>query len=290
MEANRTMELNPGYIKHLLVKEKEGSRWVLEGKEGDIMMNVSDAAESVQGGDHVEVFLYNNRRNELTATMQLPNMTCDTYGWAKVIRVDNKLGVYVDIGSSIEVLVNGADLPHIRSLWPEVGDEIYMTLRTDLGGEIFGRLITEERVMERFTIAESSLFNKNLQARPYRLLPVGSFLLSIPDSYRIFVHHSEQLNEPRFGEEVEVRIIGVREDGTLNGSMLPRVEERLTGDAETIYEYLVEIGGKMPFTDKSSPDEIYEMFKMSKGAFKRALGRLMKERKIVQEDGWTKLV
>lgn len=46
----------------------------------------------------------------------------------------------------------------------------------------------------------------------------------------------------------------------------------------------------MPFTDKSSPDEIQEMFNMSKGAFKRALGRLMKERKIIQEDGWTTLV
>ena len=45
----------------------------------------------------------------------------------------------------------------------------------------------------------------------------------------------------------------------------------------------------MPFTDKSTPEEIQEMFNMSKGAFKRALGRLMKERKVTQEDGWTKI-
>ena len=64
-------------------------------------------------------------------------MTCDTYGWAKVIRIDDKEGVYVDIGSSFEVLVNGADMPKVRSLWPKIGDELYMTLRTDLGGRDF---------------------------------------------------------------------------------------------------------------------------------------------------------
>ena len=46
----------------------------------------------------------------------------------------------------------------------------------------------------------------------------------------------------------------------------------------------------MPFSDKSTPEEIDEMFGMSKGAFKRALGTLMKARKINQQDGWTEIV
>lgn len=282
-------ELKSGYLAELEVIGQEGSRWVLEGDEDDIMMNVSDSDEGVQVGDWVNVFLYANRRGELTATMQMPNMTCDTFGWARVIRIDEREGVYVDIGSSFEVLVNGADMPQIRSLWPRQDDELYMTLRTDLGGEIFGRLATEERVMEQFVPAETSMFNKDLKARAYRLLPVGSFLLSIPENHRIFVHNTEQEKEPRLGQEVDVRVIEVHDDGTMNGSMFPRVEERMSGDAETIFNYLTEVGGRMPFTDKSTPDEIQEMFKMSKGAFKRALGRLMRERKITQEDGWTEL-
>ena len=226
-----------------------------------LMMNVSDADESIQEGDTVSVFLYANRRGELTATMRMPNMTCDTYGWAKVLRVDDKEGVYVDIGSSFEVLVNGADMPKVRALWPKIGDELYMTLRTDLGGQIFGRLATEERVMEQITEASSSLLNRNLKARAYRLLPVGSFMLSVPENYRIFIHNTEQEREPRLGQEVDVRIIGVRDDGTVNGSMLPRKEERLGDDAEKIFDYLNDIGGRMPFWDKSSPEEIKEMFR-----------------------------
>ena len=283
------VQLLSGYIAELKVLEREGSRWVLDGGEDHIMMNVSDADETVQEGDQVQVFLYTNRRGQLAATMQMPNMTGDTFGWARVIRVDDQEGVYVDIGSSFEVLVNRADMPRIRSLWPKVDDELYMTLRTDLGGNIFGRLATEEKVLEQINEAPTSLHNKNLKARAYRLLPVGSFMLSIPENYRIFIHNSQQEKEPRLGQEVDVRIIDIRDDGTLNGSMLPRKEERLGDDSDTIFKYLTDVGGRMPFTDKSTPEEIKEMFDLSKASFKRALGKLMKEGKIVQNDGWTSL-
>ncbi|MFC5588055.1 S1 RNA-binding domain-containing protein [Sporosarcina soli] len=282
-------QLKSGFTAELKVVGREGSRWVLEGDEDPIMMNVSDADEALQEGDDVQVFLYTNRRGQLTATMRMPNMTSETFGWARVIRVDDREGVYVDIGSSFEVLVNRADMPRIRSLWPQVDDALYMTLRTDLGGNIFGRLATEEKVQEQLIEAPTSLHNQNVKARAYRLLPVGSFMLSVPENYRIFIHNSQQEKEPRLGQEVDVRIIGIRDDGTLNGSLLPRKEERLGDDAETVFRYLTEVGGRMPFTDKSTPEEIKEMFDLSKAAFKRALGKLMKEGKIVQNDGWTSL-
>jgi predicted RNA-binding protein (virulence factor B family) len=282
-------QLKSGFTAELRVVGREGSRWVLEGDEDPIMMNVSDADEALQEGDDVQVFLYTNRRGQLTATMRMPNMTSETFGWARVIRVDDREGVFVDIGSSFEVLVNRADMPRIRSLWPQVDDALYMTLRTDLGGNIFGRLATEEKVQEQLIEAPTSLHNQNVKARAYRLLPVGSFMLSVPENYRIFIHNSQQEKEPRLGQEVDVRIIGIREDGTLNGSLLPRKEERLGDDAETVFRYLIEVGGRMPFTDKSTPEEIKEMFDLSKAAFKRALGKLMKEGKIVQNDGWTSL-
>lgn len=282
-------ELKSGYTADLDVLERDGSRWILDGDGDQIMMNASDADETIQEGDTVHVFLYTNRRGELTATMQMPLMTAGTYGWARVIRVDDKEGVYVDIGSSFEVLVNRNDMPRVRSLWPKVDDALYMTLRMDLGGNIFGRLATEERVLEVISEAPSTYLNMNVKARAYRLLPVGSFMLSVPENHRIFIHNTEQLSEPRLGQEVEVRIIDVHEDGTLNGSMLPRKEERLGDDADIVLHYLNDVGGRMPFTDKSSPDEIKEMFSISKASFKRALGKLMKEGRIEQSDGWTTL-
>lgn len=280
-------ELVSGDIVELQVKKKDESKWILSNGEIEIPINSSEAPEEVQEGDTIKVFLFMDRRGNLSATAALPQITKDTFGWARVIKTDDRDGVSVDIGSSREVMVKGTDLPLIKSLWPKIGDHLYMSLRTDYKGNLFGRLATEDKVAESFVEAPTSVFNENLKARAYRLLPVGSFFISTPQGYRVFVHHTEQLAEPRLGEEVEVRVIGVKDDGSLNGSMLPRKQERLGDDAETVYRYIQQAGGKMPFTDKSSPDEIFEMFNLSKAAFKRALGKLMKEGRVEQKDGWT---
>jgi predicted RNA-binding protein (virulence factor B family) len=280
-------EMVSGEIVDLQVKSQESSKWILTNGEIDVPINESEAPEGVQEGDTIKVFLFKDRRGNLSATSALPHVTKGTYGWAKVIKMDAREGAVVDIGSAREVIVKPSDLPLLKELWPETGDHLYMTLRTDFHGDLFGRLATEDRVAETFVEAPTSLMNENLKARAYRLLPIGSFLITVPQGYRVFVHHTEQMAEPRLGEEVDVRVIGVKEDGSLNGSMLPRKQERMMDDAETLYRYLQDVGGKMPFTDKSSPDEIYDMFNLSKASFKRALGKLMKEKKIEQKDGWT---
>lgn len=282
-------ELASGEIVKLRVKSQEGSKWILVDKELEIPLNASEAPENIQINDMIEVFLFVDRRGSLSATTQLPAIQKGTYGWARVIKVSEKEGAFVDIGTSKEVQVKAEDLPKIKELWPVNGDHLYMTLRTDKDGELFGRLATEDRVEELYIDAPTTLFNQNLQARPYRLLPIGTFLLSVPENYRIFVHQSERVEEPRLGQDLTVRVIDTKEDGSLNGSLLPRKHERLEDDAESIFRYLNDVGGKMPFTDKSTPEEIQEMFSMSKAAFKRALGKLMKAGKIIQKDGWTEV-
>ncbi|MED3662249.1 S1-like domain-containing RNA-binding protein [Ureibacillus sp. FSL K6-8385] len=282
-------ELKAGQITELTVLENNGSRWILTNGEIKIPLDPSEVTAPLKIGDRIKVFLYGNRRGELSATMMLPQITPGSYGWAKVLKVTAE-GAFTDIGTSREVLVKAEDLPKLRTLWPKAGDHLCITLYTNRKGELFGRLITEEKVKELYEKASEQLFNKNVKARAYRLLPVGSFLLGIDVPYRIFVHHSEMEAEPRLGQDVEVRIIAVKEDGTMNGSLLPRSYERLEKDAEKIYEYLKSVGGKMPFSDESTPEEIYAMFDMSKGAFKRALGVLMKQKKVQQKDGWTEIL
>lgn len=282
------LELKSGEVVELTVLEEQDSRFMLTNGELEIPLNRSEVQQPLQRGDRIKVFLFADRRGNLQATTALPKITQGEYGWARVIKV-SKEGAYVDIGSTREVLIKSEDLPPLNNLWPEVGDELYTTLRIDRNGDLFGRLITEEKVNELYEGTVGDLHNKNIKARPYRLLPVGSFLLGIDNPYRIFVHNSEMESEPRLGQEVTIRVIDVKEDGSLNGSMLPRKHERLSSDAEQILEYLNSVGGKMPFSDKSTPEEILEMFKMSKGAFKRALGSLMKAGKIQQKDGWTEI-
>lgn len=282
-------ELKSGEVVTLTVLEEQGSRYVLTNGDSEIPINTSEVAEPLAIGDQVEVFLYADRRGDLQATAAIPQVRQGEYGWARVLKVTRE-GAFTDIGTSREVLVRAEDLPVIEELWPEAGDQLFITLRVDRNGEFFGRLITEEKVNDLYEGALGDMHNKNIMARPYRLLPVGSFLLGVEKPYRIFVHNSEMQAEPRLGQDVSVRIIDVKEDGSLNGSMLPRKHERLGEDAEKIFAYLEGAGGKMPFGDKSAPEEVQEMFGMSKGAFKRALGTLMKAGKIKQQDGWTEIL
>lgn len=268
--------------------EKDGAKWIAVTEGRDVVtINESEAKEDWEEGQSVQVLIYRDRKGNMAATGYLPTIRKGTYGWAKVIKVTDRDGATVDIGSTQSAVVKAEDLPKLRELWPQVGDCLYMTLRTDREGGLYGRLATEEKIEELYVEAPTTVYNSDLEARAYRLLPVGTFLLSVKGMYRIFVHQSERVSEPRLGQEVKVRIIEVKEDGTLNGSMLPRKQERLSDDAETVWRYLQSVGGKMPFGDKSTPEEIQEMFSLSKAAFKRALGKLMKDGKVEQQDGWT---
>ncbi|MER1998319.1 MAG: S1-like domain-containing RNA-binding protein, partial [Lysinibacillus sp.] len=214
-------ELKSGQIATLTVLQEEGSRYFLTNGQVEIPLNKSEVLEELAIGDQVEVFLYADRRGELQATTAIPSITQGEYGWARVLKV-SKEGALVDIGTSREVLVKGEDLPAIEDIWPQAGDHLFMTLRVDRNGELFGRLVTEEKVNEQYEGAFEDMYNQNIIARPYRLLPVGSFLLGVEKPYRIFVHNSEMKAEPRLGEDVTVHIIDVKEDGSMNGSLLPR--------------------------------------------------------------------
>lgn len=282
--------LKSGEVVTLTVLEQQASKWILTNGVEELPLNASEVTEPLTVGDRLEVFLFADRRGDLAATTAIPAFTQGEYGWARVLKVVEHEGAFVDIGTSREVLVKAEDLPALKEVWPEPGDHLFMTLRTDRNGDLFGRLATEEKISELYEGAFEDMHNKNIQARPYRLLPIGTFLLGVEVPYRIFVHESERNNEPRLGQDVVVRIIDVKDDGSMNGSLLPRKHERLSNDAQQILNYIQDVGGKMPFGDKSSPEEIQEMFNMSKGAFKRALGTLMKAGKVKQQDGWTEEV
>ena len=87
-----------------------------------------------------------------------------------------------------------------------------MTLRTDLGSQIFGRLATEE--CDGTLKTEPELLNENLKGRAYRLLPIGSFMMTVPDNYRVFIHNTEQERAASWAE-VNIRVIDVHDNGTL---------------------------------------------------------------------------
>lgn len=280
-----------GSIDFLRVDRLEGSTYYLLGPNSEIVkLNQSEVLEEdeLEIGEDYSFFIYPGRTGDLFATQNIPDISTDRYDWVKVIKKDRD-GVTVDIGIPREIIIPWEDLPKVKEVWPETGDEVFACLRVDKNDQLYGRLASETLVDTMYTEAPAELLHKTIIAHPYRLLRVGTFLLS-KEGYKIFVHESERRSEPRLGQAVEVRIIGHKEDGTLNGSFLPLAHERLDDDSEQILRLLEEYGGELPFSDKSDPEAIKEVFNMSKGSFKRAIGRLYKNKRVVIEPNKIKIV
>jgi predicted RNA-binding protein (virulence factor B family) len=151
---------------------------------------------------------------------------------------------------------------------------------------LYAKLASDQIIQSISINATRKDFNKNVQGHVYRTAKVGSWIYTI-EGYKGFIHESQRKQEPRLGEKVEGRIIDIKEDGTINVSLLARKEDALDEDAERIFEYLMSRNGAMPYCYKSMPDDIQERFGLSKGGFKRAIGKLMKEGRVYQEGTWT---
>lgn len=283
-----------GTVQFLKVIKKEGSTYHLVTEdEKYIRMNRSEIEGDLDYDidEEVPVFIYPNRSGELFATPKIPSITADKFGYARVSEV-NRDGAYLDIGSPREILIPWIDLPRMKEVWPAVDDMVYATIRVEADDQLYGRLITETEVSEKFQKLTredyETLGNKWLKGRPYRLLKVGTFLIS-DEGYKVFVHESEREQEPRLGQEVTFRLIGINDKGEVNGSFLEKSYKRLGTDGERIVEYMQMHDDMMEFNDKSSPEDIKRVFNLSKGQFKRALGGLLKEGRIEFVKGMTHL-
>ncbi|MGG3469793.1 S1-like domain-containing RNA-binding protein [Neobacillus pocheonensis] len=259
--------------------------FLTDGNE-DVLLHKNETHQEFEEGDEVEVFLYVDAEGRTSASTNIPEIAVGKYAWVKVTDTNPDLGVFLNIGLQKDILLGRDDLPSYRSVWPMVGDFVYITLKVTRNYLLYAKLASDQVIQSISTKASRSDFNKNVQGHIYRTAKVGSWIYTI-EGFKGFIHESQRNQEPRLGEKVEGRIIDIKEDGTINVSMLARKEESQDLDATKIYEYLMSRNGAMPFNDKSMPEEIQERFNLSKAAFKRALGKLMKEGKVYQEGSWT---
>jgi len=262
--------------------------YFLSNGEEDVLLHKNDTDLDLEEEQEVEVFLYIDSHGRIAATTTLPEITTESYGWAHVSDVKAGIGIFINIGINKDMLLGEEDLPVHHSVWPTVGDLLYITLRVNRNDRIFVKLATDPIIEGLSVKATREDFNKNIHGHIYRTAKVGSWIITA-EGYKGFIHESQRKTEPRLGEKVEGRIIDVKDDGTINVSLLQRKQEALDEDSAVIMSYLTSRNGAMPYSDKSSPDDIQERFHLSKASFKRALGRLMKEGKVYQEEGWTYL-
>ncbi len=278
-----------GTIQTMTVLRKIDTGYVLQKDTSEALLHHNETEDELQTDQEIDVFLYQDKKGQTIATTKLPHVQMDVYGWAEVVEVIPGLGAFVDIGTGKDMLVSSDDLPLFEDVWPEKEDMLYVTLGRDQKGRLLAIPATEGVFAREFELAPENLFNAPIQGHIYLTGREGAAMIT-KENYRGFIHHTERKQEPRLGQLIQGRVIKVKEDGTLNVSLRPLKQHSMRDDADAILELLEESDGMIPFSNKSDPEDIRETFNISKAAFKRALGMLMKENKIEQRDGNTYLL
>lgn len=276
-------------ISAIIVEESEGFYFLQKG-EDLLRLDKTEGEHTV--GDVVTGFVYADKDDHRRLTTLEQKATNEHYGWGTVTAVRKDLGAFVDTGlPGKDVVVSLDDLPLEKDQWPKVGDQLYVKLIIDRKERIWGHLAWHEDFWNLAGPGYDNMQNQDLRAIVYRNKESGTFVY-LPDNNMLgFIHPNERFSVPRVGQELQVRVIGFRkEDRSLNLSAKPRAYEMLDADSQMILAYLQSMGGKMAFNDKSNPDEIKATFGISKGQFKKALGGLMKAKKIKQSPEGTELI
>lgn len=250
--------------------------------DDDILLHKLQQTAEVKEGDAVKVYLYLDPSKRLTASMKLPKMREGQLGYVRVISVTRD-GGFVDIGAE-----RGVFLPYsqMRGHVSE-GQLVWVKLYRDKSGRQAVTMRVEEDMQRAAKPAEGLKVGDKVTGTIYNILPEGFFIFTT-QRFIAFLHRSEVPGgRLDFGQQITGRVTFLREDGRINISMRLQKENALVADAEDIYAYLVKRNGSMPYCDSTPLEIIKQKFGISKAAFKRALGHLMKEGKVRQENGWT---
>ena len=247
----------------------------------DVLLHAQQQTAPVAVGDEVEVFLYRDPKRRLTASMRVPKMKEGQIARMKVVNV-SKDGAFLDVGAERGIFMPFAGM---RGR-PRVGERVWAKLYTDKSGRLAVTMEVEDEMRRASKPAEGVKVGDSVTGEIYNYTDKGAFLFS-KERYIVFIDNKEMKTRPRVGETVTARVTFLREDGRLNASLREVKEKALVTDSDAILALMRERHGRMPYSDATSPEIIRDKFGISKAAFKRALGHLLKEGKIEQRDGWT---
>jgi len=244
----------------------------------DLLLPTKYVPDNFRIGDDINVFCYLDHEERPIATTLQPLITRNSFGCLRVAEV-NEFGAFLDWGLEKHLLV-----PFREQQTKMIEGESYVVF-CYLDEKTF-RLVASSR-LDKFTQNEEISLNpkEEVDLLVSRQSELGWNVI-INNKYKGLVFKSEVFQPIKVGDTLKGYVKKIREDNKVDISLKPIGHMGLEPAANQIFQELQEAGGHIPVHDKSSPEEIREMFQMSKKVFKKAIGTLYRERKIeIKSDG-----
>ena len=219
----------------------------------------------------MEVFLYKDSSDRLIATTNEPKITLGGLAALKVVDV-GRIGAFLDWGLEKDLLLPFRE----QTAKVKKGDEVLTALYVDKSGRLCGTMKVYER------LRQDPPYQKDDQVEGIIYDTSDNFgvFVAVDDCYSALIPKREAFGSLKVGDRIHARVTRVKEDGKMDLAVREKAFLQMDKDAQTVMKRMEEYGGRLPFTDKVEPERIKKEFGMSKNAFKRAVGRLLKEGRI----------
>lgn len=262
-----------------VVKTVEFGIYLAENKEADaknrVLLPAKQVPQGTKEGDRLEVFIYKDSQDRLISTTREPVITVGQTALLKVRQV-TKIGAFLDWGLEKDLL-----LPyHEQTVRVREGQECLAALYVDKSS----RLCATMKVYPYLLKKSPYQVGDQVRGRVYQISDNFGVFVAVDDKFSALIPAREAAGKYRPGTVLDLRVSEVKEDGKLNVSDRQKAYIQINEDAENVLQIIEEFAGVLPFDDKASPEVIKREFGLSKNAFKRAVGHLLKEGKVEIRD------
>ena len=236
-----------------------------------VLLPKKQVPEGIDLGDPVEVFLYKDSDDRLIATTNEPKVELGELAVLKVADT-NKFGAFLDWGLEKDLFLPFKQ----QTAKVQKGDNCLVTLYVDKSE----RLCATMRIYD--LLRKDSPYKKDdeVQGIIYEISDNFGAFVAVDNQFSALIPKKDVFGNLRVGQMVTARVAAVKADGKLDLSIKDKIPMQMEKDAEMILERIKAYGGELPFTDKADAEVIKKEFNMSKNAFKRGVGRLLKEKKV----------
>ena len=242
-----------------------------EGEKESVLLPRKQVPQGTKEGDEIEVFVYKDSMDRIISTTRRPLLVMDEMA-VLTVKEKTRIGAFLDWGLEKDLL-----LPFKEQTVPvRRGEHCLVALYLDKSK----RLCATMKVYERLHSDSPYQKGDQVTGTVYRVNPEIGVFVAVDNRYFGLIPKKEIYDNYRTGDQVNARVTEVRSDGKLNLAVRDKAYLQMDTDSETILNAMESFGGYLPFGEKAEPDKIKRELKMSKNAFKRALGHLLKEGKI----------
>lgn len=244
-----------------------------DGEETDkVLLPMKQVPQGAKPGDELEVFIYRDSKDRLIATTRRPAIVLGGLARLRVVQT-GKIGAFLDWGLEKDLL-----LPFKEQTKPvKEGEECLAALYIDKSGRLCATMNVYPYLRQDSTYQKDD----KVTGTVYEISDNFCAFVAVDDVYSGLIPKKELYGSVKIGDVITARVTGVKDDGRLDLSIREKAYLQIGADAEKILRIIDSYDGVLPFSDKASPEVIKREMQMSKNEFKRAVGHLLKENKIM---------